>query len=126
MAVEIAGGRADGARHDHASRAEQYASHAIALLADSFLWGEHAIALEERGDAYRLQERHALAMADYANAIWGYLRATDVEEAERLLRYFLPYVQEYGGQTEFIAQAFGCESAWGLDADQRAKPLKFL
>jgi tetratricopeptide (TPR) repeat protein len=93
-----------------AARAEQYATHAAGLLADSFAWVEHAFALEERGDARRLQGHGRDAMADYALAIAGFLRGDDPSEAERLLRFFIPYIEDEKNAEALIAQAFGGRS----------------
>ncbi|MDH6230773.1 tetratricopeptide (TPR) repeat protein [Mesorhizobium soli] len=101
-----------------AARAEQYATHAAGLLADSFAWVEQAFALEERGDARRLQGQDRKAMADYALAIAGYLRGGDVSEGERLLRFFVPYIADEKDTATLIAQAFDgrsdltASSAW--------------
>jgi len=104
---EAAEGAGESERRALAARAEQYATHATGLLADSFAWVEHAFALEERGDARRFLGRRHDAATDYALAVWGYLRGDDVPEAERLLRYFLPYVDEEPNAVLLIAQAFG-------------------
>lgn len=89
-----------------AARAEQYATHAAGLLADSYAWVEQAFALEERGDAHRIQGQDRDAMSDYALAIAGYLRGDDRAEAERLLRYFVPFIAEEEDTETLIALAF--------------------
>ena len=55
---------------------------------------EQALALEELGDAHRLRGHDHDAMFDYGRAISGYLRGDDIAEAERLLRYFVPFIAE--------------------------------
>lgn len=98
---------ADGVeRRSLAARAEQYATHAAGLLADSYAWVEQAFALEERGDAHRIQGHDRDAMSDYALAIAGYLRGDDRAEAERLLRYFVPFIVEEEDPETLIALAF--------------------
>lgn len=116
-----------------AERAEQFATHAMGLLADSFAWGEHALAVEERGDARRYQERHAAAREDYADAVRDYLKAGDEPEAVRLLHYYLRYIHGEPDETIYMARAFAGtaragdpESSWvdalvaTLDACPRA------
>lgn len=101
-----------------ASRAELHATHAAGLLADSYAWVEQAFALEERGDALRLRTRHREAMADYALAIAGFLRGDDAGEAERMLRFFVPYIAEEKDIVALVARAFDgrgdlkASSAW--------------
>ncbi|MEZ0495770.1 DUF4062 domain-containing protein [Sphingomonas sp. IW22] len=105
-------------RRTLAARAQQYATHAVGLLAESFAWVEQAFALEERGDAHRFQGHRRDAMSDYASAIRGYLRGDDVAEAERLLRYFVPFIAEEKDPETLIALAFDgrsdlkASSAW--------------
>ncbi len=91
--------------------AEQYASHAVGLLANSFAWAEHAAAVEELGDAFRLQGRDAEAAEAYARAVAGYLRAEDIPEVERLLRYLLRSASSVGEQPKLVAAAFGAEAS---------------
>ncbi|WP_231420778.1 DUF4062 domain-containing protein [Sphingomonas sp. Leaf205] len=101
---------ADAAEDDErltlAARAEEHAAHAVDLLAESFAWVEQAFALEERGDARRLQGRRREAMSDYALAIRGYLRGDDGVEAERLLHYFVPFIADEKAPEALIALAF--------------------
>ncbi|MBC3940622.1 DUF4062 domain-containing protein [Sphingomonas albertensis] len=105
-------------RNALAARAEQSAAHAAELLADSFAWVEQAFALEERGDARRLQGRHSEAASDYALTIRGFLRGDDVDEAERLLHYFVPFIGDQQSPETLIAIAFDgrgdltASSAW--------------
>lgn len=93
-------------RRTLAARAERNAAHAVGLLAESFAWVEQAFALEERGDAHRLQGHLRNAMSDYALAIRGYVRGDDVAEAERLLRYFVPFIAKEKYPETLIALAF--------------------
>jgi tetratricopeptide (TPR) repeat protein len=110
---------ADGdERQALAARAVQHATHAAELLADSYAWVEQAFALEERGDALRLRACNREAMADYALAVAGFLRGDDGSEAERLLRFFIPYIAEEDDIVTLIARAFDgrsdlqASSAW--------------
>ena len=110
---------ADGdERQTLAARAEVHATHAAGLLADSYAWVEQAFALEERGDALRLQARDGEAMNDYALAVAGFLRGGDGAEAERLLRFFIPYIADEKDSVALIARAFDgrdnlkASSAW--------------
>jgi tetratricopeptide (TPR) repeat protein len=93
-----------------ATLAEQYATHAIALLANSFAWSEHATALEERGDALRLQGRDSDAAEDYARAVSGFLRADEEEDGARLLRYMLCSGIADRAQARLIAAAFDVDT----------------
>lgn len=94
-------------RREHAGRAEQYATHAVGLLSNSFAWGEQAYALEERGDARRILGRDHDALIDYADAILDYLKAEDEGEAERLLRFFAALLDDQADAPALIARAFG-------------------
>jgi len=115
---QAAGGAKGQEKRALAARAEQYATHAAGLLAESFAWVEQAFALEERGDALRLQARDREAMTDYARAVAGYLRGGDVSESERLLRFFVPYIADERDAITVIARAFDgrydltASSAW--------------
>ncbi len=95
------------ARREHAGRAEQYATHAIGLLAGSFGWSEYALALEERGDARKHLNREDDAINDYADAVASFLQAEDEDEAERLLRYLIRLLEERKDSAVVIARAFG-------------------
>lgn len=116
--IQAADAAEESEKRTLAARAEQYATHAAGLLADSFAWVEQAFALEERGDARRLQGQNHKAMDDYALAIAGYLRGDDLSEGERLLRFFVPYVADEEEAPTLIAKAFDgrddltASSAW--------------
>ncbi|PHR19445.1 MAG: hypothetical protein COA41_07125 [Sphingopyxis sp.] len=103
-AAEIASG---SKRREHAERAEQYATHAAAILSNSFAWSEQAYALEERGDSRRILDRDHEALIDYADSISLYLKANDEGEVERLLRFFTALLGNQQDAPALIARAFG-------------------
>ena len=89
-------------RRTLAARADQYATHAAGLLAESFAWGEQAFALEERGDAHRLQGHRRAAMSDYALAI------PDEGERAALVWYVMSLRRDRG----FVARLLRRTTPW--------------
>lgn len=107
-------------RRECAGRAEQFADHAILLLTDSFAWVERAHALEERGDARRILAVNQEWLVDYADAINAFLVGEEVEDAERLLRFFLGALSAEKNPSDLIARAFGAEVVSGGPSESGA------